>query len=86
MKPSKQQWLRVTNEFVCSFAVNGCPNCDGEGCIGNDLEGYTICSCAALAFRREYVETGRVRQRSQRIGTKNVTWQEYTPLAAVNED
>lgn len=86
MKTSRKiAWKRVTNEYVVTFAIEGCPNCNGEGCIGNNDEGYTLCSCAMLNFRRQMVETGRVRQRSQRIGNRNVTWQEYRPLNTVAE-
>ena len=83
----KLQWIRVTNEYVATFGQKGCTNCEGAGIVGEEPR-FTICSCAALAFRREMVETGKVRQRRQRMKDANgvvreVTWQEYRPMGTV---
>ncbi len=84
-RKAKLAWYRVTNEFVVTFAQEGCANCEGAGYVGDESSGLTICSCAALAFRREMVETGHVRQRNQQIGNRNVTWQEYRNITSVSE-
>lgn len=82
-KKHKLEWIRVTNEFVATLAEPEHVHCGGKGFVGDDTTGYTVCSCAALNFRRQFIETGRVRQRSQRIGNRDVTWQEYRPLGNV---
>ena len=76
----KYHWQRVTTEFVCTFATEGCPNCDGKGYTGTAEEPTGVCSCATLNFRREMISTGHVRQRKQRIGNVDKTWLEYTPV------
>jgi hypothetical protein len=83
----KLPWVRVTNEFVAKFfGQKGCTNCDGNGFIGGDAQGRTVCSCATLAFRREMIATGKVRRRCQRIGNKDVIWLEYRELGSVTEE
>lgn len=77
----RNPWRRVTNELVCSFGQQGCGNCKGSGCIGDDESGYTVCSCAALAFRREYGD--RVRVVTQRIGNRDVKRLQYREMASV---
>lgn len=67
-----------------TFAVDGCANCAGKGYTGTETAPTGICSCAALAFRREFVETGRIRQRQQLgPGGQMRTWQEYAAMAIV---
>jgi hypothetical protein len=86
-KKKKDRWLRLTNEFVFTFASKDCRNCEGHGYVGDEFHGFTVCSCAALEFRRQFVETGRVRQRQQLAqGGRMVTWQEYALLAPVDAE
>lgn len=77
-------WLRVTNEFVASFAVKDCSNCQGNGYTGSDSAPSGICSCATLAFRREYPPgSPRIKVSVQRIGGRDVTTIYFKRLAEV---
>lgn len=81
-KPAKNKWTQVTNEFVATFGQKECKNCEGKGFVDCGSDKFTVCSCAALAFRREMIGTGRVRSHTQRIGKKDVQILEYRPIAA----
>lgn len=81
-------WRKVTNEFVVTFAEKHCKNCEGAGYIPNaDTSGKpVICSCATLAFRREFLNSPRCRVTVQRVGDRDTRTIWYRNLAEVPEN
>lgn len=81
---SKASWHRVTNEYIVNtFKQAGCNNCNGTGLVGNETNGYTVCGCAQLAFRRQMqilTVAGKLRERIQRVGKDDRKWLEYREI------
>jgi len=86
MLKTKAKWLRVTKGYVAStYAQPECLNCKGAGYVGDEVSGFTPCSCATLAFRRQYAEletAGKLRERKQRIHGQDLTWLEYREIGS----
>ncbi len=84
MSKHTDKWIKVTNEFVVTFADKDCTNCQGEGYIVNDgARPPSVCSCATIRFRENFLGTPRCKVTSQRIGNRDVTTIWYKPLAVV---
>lgn len=74
-KIKKTSWERVTNELVCSFALDDCPRCKGDGVYATSTEEpllidggaqvalnkLVMCPCADAPFKL-YYSNGRLRR------------------------